>query len=163
MKKLVFAFLILCLLLGFSSCKIGDDSERRKIPEEAKEIASQIEELNTKKDSSVLENLTDEQKKFFDSIGHSSQGNKLVVYNDTINYTLSYECEFENGVVSKVTSYHIIKNQSYFNALKAGINKKSEATVDEKNKVIMADKTNEYKAKTYDEMLKELSEYTVVQ
>lgn len=163
MKRLIPFFLLVLILFCFCSCKIGEDGKREEVPEEAKEIASQIEELNTKKDSSVIENLSDEQKAYFDSIGETVAGTKLVAYSDSVNYTIVYECNFKDNVVSGVTVYHLVKNDSYFNALKSGINAKSEATVDNKNKIIKADKTNDYKSKTYEEMLKELSQYTVVE
>lgn len=162
MKKFVSALLLIAVVFSFTSCKTEEDTER-EIPEEAKEIASQIEELGTRKDASVIENLTDSQTAFIDSLGQTAEGAKLIAYSDTENYTLVYSCEFKDSVAAKVMSYHIVKNDSYFNALKAGINAKSAATVDEENKIIKADKTNDYKSKTYDEMLKELSKYTVVE
>ena len=162
MKKLVSVLLLLSVVLCFTSCK-DEEEQGREVPEEAEYLAQQLEELAPNKDSSVIENLSDSQKKYLDSIGETVEGTKLVVYSDAVNYTLVYECEFKDNIVSKVTLYHIVKKDAYFNALKAGINAKSEASVDEENMVIKADKTNEYKSKTYDEMLNELSKYTIVE
>ncbi len=163
MKRLIPFFLLTLILFCFCSCKIGESGKREEVPDEAKEIASQIEELNTRKDSSVIENLSDEQKAFFDSIGETVVGSKLVAYSDSEKSTLVYHCEFKNNVISKVTLYHIVKNDSYFNALRAGINANSEAEVDEENKVIKTDKTKQFKSKSYDEMKKEFSKYTLVE
>lgn len=164
MKKLISVLLLLSVVLCFSSCKKEEEvKSEREIPKEAEQIAHQLEELATNKDPSVLENLSEPQKKYFDSIGETDEGKKLVAYSDTVHYTLVYECKFKDNVVSSVTVYRIIKNDAYFNAIKSGINAKSEATVDKKNKVIKADKTKDYKSKTYDEMVKEFSKYTIVE
>ena len=164
MKKLVSLLLVLGALLTLSSCKIGEDEKpREEVPEEAKEIASQFEEMNTRKDPQIIENLSKEQKQYFDALGKTAEGQKLVVYTDTTNFTLVYSCEFKDSVVSKVMSYHIIKNDAYFNVIKAGIDSRSPATVDEENKVVKADKTEEYKSKTYDEMKKEFYQYSFVE
>lgn len=163
MKKLFLILLALSLVFCLSSCKIGEDGRREDVPEEAKEIASQFEEQNTRKDSAVLENLSAEQKKFLDSIGETVVGTKLVAYSDATNITLVYSCEFTDNIVSKVTVYHIIKNDSYFNAVKSGMNANSGAEIDEENRVIKADKTKEFASRTYDEIKKEFSKYTIVE
>lgn len=165
MKKLVSLLLVFVALLSLSSCKIGEDKEgqREEVPEAAKEIVSQYEEMNTRKDPQVIENLSDEQKEYFDSISEIGESKKFVAYTDNVNYTLVYSCEFENNVVSKVMSYHIVKNDAYFNAISAGIDSRSPATVDKENKVIKADKTKEYASKTYEEMEKEFSQYAFVE
>ncbi|MBP3328556.1 MAG: hypothetical protein J6L91_06570 [Clostridia bacterium] len=163
MKKLISVLLVLGVLFSFSSCKIGEDKKREETLEEAKEVASKFEETNTRKDPKVIENLSKEQKQYFDSLGSSEQGTKLVVYTDSPNFTLVYSCEFKDNRVSKVMSYHIIKNDNYFNAVRAGIDSRSPATVDEKNKIIKADKTEKYKSKTYDEMTKEFAQYSFVE
>lgn len=165
MKKLISFLLIFCTLLALSSCKIGEDKEREReeVIEDAKEIVSQFEEKNTRKDPQVIENLSEEQEQYLDSLGETSEGTKLVVYTDTVNFTHVYSCEFKDNIVSKVTSYHIVKSDSYFNVIKAGIDSRSPATVDEENKVIKADKTEKYKSKTYEEMKKEFYQYSFVE
>ncbi len=165
MKKLISILLLLSVVLCFSSCKIGEDKEtqREEVPEEVIEIVSEFEEKNTRKDPQVIENLSKEQEEYLDSLGETAEGTKLVVYTDTVNFTHVYSCEFKDNIVSNVTSYHIVKNDAYFNVIKAGIDSRSPATVDVENKVIKADKTQEYASKTYEEMEKEFYQYSFVE
>ncbi len=161
MKRLCAFIFAVSLIFVLSSCK-KQESDQREIPEEVKEIATQISELVTVKDTSVVENLSENQKEFLEKIGKSETDQKLVAYIDTVNYTLVYSCEFKEGVVTKVTSYHIVKNDKYFNAVSAGIGADSEGTVDKENKTITADKTAEYRGKTYNEMKAEFKNYTMI-
>ncbi len=161
MKKITAALLVTLMLFSLTSCKIGEDGQR-DISDEAKDIASQIEQLATTKDTSVIENLSEPQKKYFDSLGKTIEGTKLIVYSDSVNFTVVYVFEFVDNKVTKTTTYHLIKNDTYFNVISAGIDAKSKATVDEKNKIIKAENTNEHKDKTYEVILKEFSQYTVV-
>ena len=165
MKKFISVLLVFCALFTLASCKIGEDKEREReeVLEDAKEVMSQFEEANTRKDPKVIENLSEEQKEYFDSLGETAEGTKLVAYTDTVNFTHVYSCEFKDNVVSKVISYHIIKNDAYFNVIRAGIDARSPATIDKENKIIKADKTEEYSSKTYEEMKKEFSQYSFVE
>ena len=165
MKKVISFFLVPIILLCFSSCKIGKDKERdrQEVIEDAKEIVSQFEEINTRKDPAVIENLSEEQMEYFESLSEFGEETKFVAYIDTKNYTLVYTCEFQDDIVSKVMSYHIVKNEKYYNAIRAGIDASSPATVDEKYKAIKADKTEKYKAKTYEEMKKEFPNYSFIE
>ncbi len=163
MKKLISVFLVFGVLFGFASCKKQEEEKREEIIEDAKEIVSEYEATHTRKDPEIVENLTDGQKEYFDALNEIDEESEFVAYIDTPNYTLVYTCEFKDNVVSKVMSYHIIKNDAYFNAIKAGIDERSPATVDDENKVIKADKTDEYKSKSYDEMIREFSQYSIVE
>ncbi len=159
MKKAVALLALICILFSFSSCKTG---EEEKYSEELEEAISQVEELTSQKDTSVLEGLKDEQNNFMDSLGVSAIDKKIVAYIDAVNYTMVYSCELTDKVISKVTTYHIVKNDAYFNVLKAGITAQSKSEVNEENKIISSDKTDEYKGLTYNEMLNKLTNYTVV-
>lgn len=161
MKKLSALFLVAAILLTFASCKIGEDTQR-DIPEEAKEIASEISELATRKDTSVIENINEEQEKYIDDLGKSEGDEKLVAYIDSDKYTLFYTCEFKDGVVSKVVSHHVIKDDNYFKVISAGIGADSDGVVDEENKTITGDKTEEHKGKTINEMKAFLKNYTML-
>ena len=159
MKRIILIVLSIITVFSLSSC-----GKEKSAQERANEAVSKANEIvsTTKKDMSKIENITDAQKKFFDSIGKSEKGKKYVAYLDVENYLVQYYCEYSGQKINKVTCYRYIKNQDIFNGIKLASESSKTVTVNDEAMCVIIDMTESYKDKTFDELKNELTKYTAV-
>lgn len=162
MKRFLSIFLAVAAIFSLAACSKNNGSEYGD--DDVGKALSKFNEENssTKKDPTVLEGLSDEQKEFAEGLGFCEDDKKIVAYYDTTNYAIYYVFDFKDGKTTKATYYNLVKSYAMFEGLVKAVNGKSEASFSKEERCMIDDKTEKFADKTYAEIIELLKDYTLV-